>query len=313
MISTIFRQTRPVIYLVLIGFLTLYYWVGKAVDPDVSWNGGFAFSALGAFLLLILSIFLLGWMSNENKITEFNSMPLLFYSWSFVLLPETLSEPSVLGAQFLVMYSAYKLLSLRDDRKSVYVFYDSAFLLALATWFDPWASGFLLPLIISVFMHNRLQFRDWIALFSGLGSVALLLLCLGVLQGDAYTHFREYGVLIAGEDSRPWAQLGREHYLSWAFIALMALIAIVQIIRIGHQTSGRISPVRLIASYVFCCMLVMALNYGDSPIQVQYSFFAVGFFLARTLDAFSREKFREFFLLGLLVLPFIKLILNFFV
>jgi hypothetical protein len=57
----------------------------------------------------------------------------------------------------------------------------------------------------------------------------------------------------------------------------------------------------------------MALNYGESPIQVQYSFFAVGFFLARTLELVSREKFREFFLVGLLVLPFIKLILNFFV
>lgn len=309
MFSTTFRQTRPIIYLVLIGFLTLFYWVGRIVDVRSSWDSAFVVSAIGAFLLLILSVFLMGWMSNENKISEYYSMPLLFYVWCFVLFPVTLGEPSMLGGQFIVMFSAYKLLGIKDDKKSVYVFFDSGVLIMLASWFDPWSLVFLLPLFISILMHNRKQLKDWLALIAGMATIALIFYSIGVVRKDPLMLFRPYGAWLDNLARFPPLTEIKEHVYAWGFIILTSLLSVYHIIRAGHQTSGRISPVRLIASYIGSCLLLMVLNYADSDRQVLYSFFAVAFFLSRLFESFRSEKTREIILLSLLALPFIKLIL----
>jgi len=312
MISTIFRQTRPVIYLVLIGFLTVFYWTGRALDSSMGWTTADVFSSFGAFLLLVLSIFLLGWMANENRICEYQSMPMLFFAWCYVLFPDKLGASSVLGGQFIVMFSAYKLLGIKDNKKSVFVFFDAGALVMLASWFDPWALMFLVPLFISVLMHNRKQFKDWLALFSGVAAIGLLFFSIGTLRGDPWLLFKPYAAWLENIARFPVMDTGLDHYLAWGFILLMAVLGLFQMIRAGHQTTGRISPVRLIASYIFTCLLLMVLNYQESSRQVQYSFFASAFFLSRMFEAIP-EKPREYLLLLVLTLPFIRLILGLFI
>lgn len=311
MIYTMFRQTRPVIYLVLIGFLTVFYWVGRWIGPGMPWDTPNILRAIGAFMLLVLSVFLMGWMANENKISEFQSMPMLFYVWCLVLFPDVLDSPNTLGAQFILMFSAYKLLGLKDNRRSVYVFFDAGLLVALASWFDPWALIFIVPVLISVFMHNRRQSRDWLALIGGIVSMAMIFMSLGILQGDAWALFDPYRSWTEGIWRFPGGDYPIDHYLAWAFMVLVMGVGIFHIIRIGHQTSGRISPVRLLASFLLSTLLLMLMNYTGAVVQVQYAFFAAAFFISRSVEAINKEKTREIFLLLVLALPFIKLILEY--
>jgi hypothetical protein len=307
MISSFFNKTKPINYAVLLSFLFTYYWVSFFVLPQALeaepdwWLRGLA------AVLLLLTVVGVSLIIRQSKMTDNNSYPMLFY----VVLAATFAfcflDSNVVIANFFVMMSAYKLIYLNPEKNTALSFYNASLMLAIGALFDPMSILFMMAVGLGVYMNDKGQLKDWLALLAALITAVLW---LGVW------------LVVKGEDVGAGLNLWKEvtlldfRALDWnaygpllGFLVFVILLAVFINIRQGHQVVGKIIPLRLTSVYLFIGVVLFVLVGVERPETLQYCFFPACVVLAFYVESIRRAMWKEIFLVLVLLIPFITLIL----
>ena len=307
MISSFFNKTKPINYAVLLSFLFAFYWVSFFVLPQAFdaepdwWMRGLAAA------LLLLTVVGVSLIIRQSKMTDYNSYPMLFYvvlvaGFSFCFL-----DSKLVIANFFVMMSAYKLIYLNPEKNTALSFFNASLMLAIGALFDPMSILFMLAVGLGVYMNDKGQLKDWLALFAALITAVLWLGVWSVLNGQGL-----------GEGLNLWQEVSLFDYsaLDWntygpllGFLVIVILLAFFINIRQGHQVVGKIIPLRLISVYLFIAVLLFVLVGVERPSTLQYAFFPACVLLAFYAESIRRVLWKEIFLVLVLLIPFITLIL----
>ena len=103
MISSVFGKTKPINFIILLGFLFIFYWFvlfffyGQVYSPQEL--------LLRTLVLgvLIFGIFVVDFIVKRNQITGTNSFAILYYTLLIIVFPETLTDTNAIFCSFFLL------------------------------------------------------------------------------------------------------------------------------------------------------------------------------------------------------------------
>ncbi|MFL9845190.1 DUF6427 family protein [Flavobacterium rhizosphaerae] len=191
MLASIFGKSRPINYVIIGGLLLLCY-VLYIISGQPT--GGLLQISLftGLFLLLAASLFLTGFITRKNNLSRQNTYALFFLLLFFIQFPTTFVNNNVIIANFLILLSLRRLVSLQSLITPKEKIFDASFWIFIATLFHFWCILFIVLVYISIIFHAAGDYRNWIIPLIALFAATMLYAMVGLMIGhDFLEHLRQ--------------------------------------------------------------------------------------------------------------------------
>jgi len=189
MLASIFSKSRPINYVLMAGALVLFYIL--YLFKDTYWLNYYYLVAqkVGLFLLLGGTLLLTGFITLRNTLTRANSYALVLFLLFLVLFPTTLVNDTIVIANFFLLLSLRRLISLQSLVTPKEKIFDASFWIFAATIFHFWCIIYIVLVFISIVFHVSRDYRNWIIPFIAFFAVAILYIMVGLIIGhDFFTH-----------------------------------------------------------------------------------------------------------------------------
>ena len=189
MLASIFSKSRPINYVLMGGALVLFYIL--YLFKDTYWLNYYYLVAqkVGLFLLLGGTLLLTGFITLRNTLTRANSYALVLFLLFLVLFPTTLVNDTIVIANFFLLLSLRRLISLQSLVTPKEKIFDASFWIFAATIFHFWCIIYIVLVFISIVFHVSRDYRNWIIPFIAFFAVAILYIMVGLIVGhDFFTH-----------------------------------------------------------------------------------------------------------------------------
>lgn len=182
MIATIFGKSSPLNYLLLIGLLTLCFFMYQlGITTDAASYFEIA-QKTGLLLLLAFSLLITGFVTKRNELSKGSNYSILFFLSFLVLFPTVFANPEVIISNFFVLLAIRRLTSLQSLIAPKEKIFDASAWIFVASIFHFWSILFILLVFVSIILHVSRDYRNWllpyIALFAITGMFVLVALII---------------------------------------------------------------------------------------------------------------------------------------
>jgi len=186
MLASIFSKSRPINYVLIGGALVLFYVF--YLLKDMAWASSYflIIKKVGLLLLLGGSLLLTGFITLRNTLTRANSYALALFLFFLVLFPTTLINENIIIANFFLLLSLRRLISLQSLITPKEKIFDASFWIFAAAIFHFWCIIFIVLVFISIVFHVSRDYRNWIIPFIAFLAVSILYLMIGLMAGHQF-------------------------------------------------------------------------------------------------------------------------------
>ncbi len=165
MITSVFRKSTPINYLLILFITILSYGLYQ------SKHGIVAFSLIGiglkalVFITLMGSFFFTNFIIKKNGLSKDSTYTVFFFLVFLFFSPSILDNSRLIIANFFVLLALRKLISLHTLKASKEKIFDASLCIFIASLFHFWSILFILVVFISIFFHVGRDYRHWILPF----------------------------------------------------------------------------------------------------------------------------------------------------
>ncbi|MCF7566789.1 DUF6427 family protein [Sabulilitoribacter arenilitoris] len=307
MITSIFNKSKPinftiVFFITLLAFITLNV---KYVKAPIT--GSFFLTQSFLFFVCFFSILVLSFIVGKNSLTQRSNYEIVLYSLFLLALPQTLSNPDIIYANFFVLLGYRRIISLRSQTNVKKKLFDAAFWLAIAALFYFWSILFFVLIIVTLVLYTDNNIRHWLIPFSGLLTVFLITISISIICYDSY--FEIF-------NSLPEVSYNFSNYNSLQYVVIITMLfsfgswASIFYIKNIKQKKKAFRPsyyVVLFAVILGFLIIVFAPNKNGSEFLFLFSPLAI--IMANYIEIVQEKWFKELFLLVIIIVPFVILLL----
>ncbi|WP_282160157.1 DUF6427 family protein [Ulvibacterium marinum] len=312
MISSIFEKTKPINYVIVFGFLAVFYWLAhfllfsRGHDPEeLVWQ----LFVLGA---LLFSLFVVNFICHRNKITGTNSYALLFYAMLMLVFPETMTDSSAILCSFFLLLATRRIISLKSLRNIKLKIFDATIWIMTSSLFYNWAILYLLLVLAAIYIYEPKNIRNWLVPFAGIFTVFAIAYCVLILIEKPH---------LLGEHYKFSVNFNSQYFFDWnnstrliIYILATSLAALLAFIKLGKSGLGKIITMRLIALSFGIGIVLKILTTSENTYPVILTFFPAVVFMTNYLESIKRPNIKEIILMLSVFIPimvfFIGLILK---
>lgn len=306
MISSIFGKTKPVIYIILLGFLFLFYWfVHFYLFPQAPAPEELLYKML-IFAVLLFSIFILDFTIKRNKITKTNSYAILFYVLLMVVFPEVLTDDNAIWCNFFLLLAARRLLGMRTLKDIKLKIFDATLWILVASLFYDWTLFFLVLVYLVIYIYDSKNGRNWLVPFAAAVTVFLIVYSYLVLtdnHGFLERHYRFHFEFY----KEYFMRFGNSVKL-FTYTVVTLVAGILAFIKLRSSGSGKILSMRLMALYFVLGLGTVVLISTKNAYPVIVLFFPSVIFISNFVESVKRHKTREIVLMVSIAVPFLTLL-----
>lgn len=161
MLTSFFSKSRPINFVLVAVYMMCFYMIAN-------FKGLFSTSILsffketGIFILLILSVVMVNFISKRNELTSRNSYKTILFATFACLFLASLKNNDIIIANLLVLLSLRRVISLRSQRQTVQKIFDATFWICVASLFYFWSILFLFLVYFGVLFHEGYRFKSWL-------------------------------------------------------------------------------------------------------------------------------------------------------
>ncbi|MEI7508801.1 MAG: DUF6427 family protein [Flavobacterium sp.] len=165
MITSFFKKSTPINYSFL-GILTLVFFLLYQFHSITGANSSAGWiQKTGLLVLLFASIFLSNFIVKKNGLTKNSSYTILFYLLFLLFFPNILNNINLLLANFFILLSMRRLVSLQTLKAPKEKIFDAALWIFVASLFHFWCILFIILVYISIIFHVSRDYRNWLIPF----------------------------------------------------------------------------------------------------------------------------------------------------
>lgn len=300
MISSFFSKTKPITYVVLLLFLTAFYFLLQFLENHLSLSSKNLWPQLLAILALILSVFVIDDMVKREKITGQSSFAILFFVLLMLVFPQTLLENEMVWANLFVLLSIKKLLEAKEAKNLKHKIFDATLFLCVSSLFHKWTVLYFILVLFSLNTYGGKNAKNWMAPLMGVLAfliVAIAMLLLSDNEGFLSEHynFAEFGI----------ANLEALSILSLKkilFLVLMVGFAIFDLIKYRKKGGGKLIMMRMLLLYFVLVVPVLVLT-EETTNPILLAFFPAAVFLGNYMETIKRKRLKELVLIFFIALP----------
>lgn len=261
MITSIFKKSSILNYGLIIILLLVFFFIfqnsdlgSKMVENRITAN-----SLL--ITVLLSSFFLVNFIVKKNGLTKNSSYAILFFLLFFLLFPVAFTNSNLLLANFFLLLSMRRLISLQTLKAPKEKIFDASMWIFIASLFHFWCILFILLVYISIIFHVSRDYRNWLLPFVAFVTTAVVFL-------GAAIYF-----------DKTWI----DHVLNQAQMNFE-----LDYFTNNYQNAA-LSFYVVIALY-FLCAMVFSLTNRPLILQASYKKMIFGFLIGSTVFILSPEK-----------------------
>lgn len=189
MLTSFFGKSNPINYLILGVFIFAGYLLKVFVEGEMAISP-LSIAINGVFIVLsVLSMLLLDFIIRKNHLTKTNTFAILFFTCFLVMLPVIFLERNLLLANFFLLLSLRRIMSLRSDRNSSKKILDASIWASVASLFHFWGLLFFVPLWIAIIQKPNSNHKQMLIPFIGFLAVFILNTTYHLLVNDSFSWF----------------------------------------------------------------------------------------------------------------------------
>jgi hypothetical protein len=133
--------------------------------PTVNFTTGDLFSKIIVFLLLLLSFFLVNFISLKNALTQNDNYAILLFLVFILLFPSVLNNIKIVLSNVFLLLALRRLISLKTLSSSKEKIFDASFWIFLSAIFHFWSILYIILVFISIIFHSGKEYKNWILPF----------------------------------------------------------------------------------------------------------------------------------------------------
>ncbi len=305
MISSFFGKTKPINYIVLLGFLFLFYLGVQFLAQEQSYDLSGVILQILVLAILLFSFFVINFVVKRNKITGNNSFSLLFYVLLIVLFPETLLDNYAIGCSFFLLLALRRLISIRSMKNIKLKIFDATLWIAVASLCYNWAILYLLLVLAAIYIYEPKNIRNWLVPLAGLFVFFMILYSVTILAGNSNFLFEHYKFQLNLDSIRfvDLAKSGRRI----VYVVLISITGLLSFLKLSKVGVGKIVTLRLIALSFIIGLVLEVLMSGPDHHPLMVTFFPAVIFLTNYIESVKKANIKELLLMVAVALPFLVL------
>lgn len=191
MLTSFFGNSRPINFIIVAAYLTVFY-ITANFNVFFSSSPGIVLQEVGMLLVLILSVFMLNFISGRNELTGRNAYKSILFAGFLCMFPAALRNNDVILANLFLLLALRRLLSLRSQKEIVQKIFDATFWVGVASLFYFWSILFLFVVYVGVLVHVGHRFKNWLVPFIGILTLLSIVTSVDLLITDSFYTFSDW-------------------------------------------------------------------------------------------------------------------------
>ncbi|MGB5228747.1 MAG: DUF6427 family protein [Eudoraea sp.] len=304
MISGIFGKTKPINFILLLGFLFLFYWFVHFVLYENHYEPEqlvIKFVVLG---VLLFSVFIVDFIVKRNQITTTNSYAILYYTLLIVVFPEVLLDDNAVFCSFFLLLATRRLISLKSLKNIKLKVFDATIWTLIASLFYDWAILYLILVCIAIYFYEPKNIKNWLVPLTGILAIGIIAFCFLIITDNLDFLKNHYQFSFNVDIIAYWINSTK--------IVIYGIITIITgslvFIKMGKLGVGKIITMRLIAISLALGLMVTFLKTTNDTYPLLITFFPGAIFLAKYVELIKKATLREIVLMVSVVAPFLILV-----
>jgi hypothetical protein len=292
MITSVFSKSNPANFL-MVAFVVLIAFVVN--ESRLALSHQISFSFLNSFLkiiTLIFSLFLVNFVSKRNNLTKDNTFGFLYFGMFLIFIPQSLENVQVILANFFVLLSIRKVLSLKSLTAVKEKIFDASLWIFVASLFHFWSLLFILVVFVAILLHAASDYRNWFLPIIGFFTVFVLFSAYCMLTHtsliDYFTNRAQFDFSFKYFDSKiESAQLVLYLLVSIAFI-------VVYFFGIGKKPTSAQSNIFKVIFIWIIGLIIFAISPQKTNALLLFTFLSTSVFASEFLESTFSNWFKEF-------------------
>ncbi len=306
MISSIFGKTKPVNFIILLGFILFFYPIVHSYLLLRDFSDLNILEEVGVLAVLLFCVLIMDFIVKRNKLTGTNSFAILFFTLLLVAFPESLGDSNAILCTFFLLLSTRRILSIKSLREIKLKIFDASIWILVASLFYDWAILYLILVMAAIYIYEPKNIRNWLVLLSA--GVCFIIILVGFLTlfdnldfiFDHYNFYLDFRVILP-------IQIASSIKII-LYLILTVVLSVWAFLKLGKAGVGRIIMIRLVVLSFILGLLVNLLVIPNKSYAIMITFFPSVILIANYVESIKREKFREILLIVSITLPIIGFI-----
>lgn len=300
MLTSFFSKSRPINFILVAFYILVFYLLFNFSKLFLS-----AFPVIleetGVLLLILLSVFLVNFVSGRNELTGRNAFKTVLFGGFICMFPEVLRNNQVIISNLFVLLALRRIISLRSQRETIQKIFDATFWICIASLFYFWSILFLFLVYFGVLVHVGHRFKNWLVPIIAFLALLSLVTCGSLYFNDSFYTFSNWF-----QESNFDFTAYREPALLIPVAFLFALMLWSSFFYMGviqkASTTSKNSLFMVLLMLLLSLTLAVLAPTKDSS-ELLFSFAPLAIIVTNYFQATSDKWFREILLLLVVLLP----------
>jgi hypothetical protein len=307
MIASVFSKSKPLNF-VIVFFITLLAFViaNSGIDENTTILTLIAEEAK-FFFVCCASMLLLNFIVSKNNLTQKNNYEILLFSLFLLALPNTTGNGHMLLANFFLLLSLRRIITLRSQVDVEKKLFDAAFWVAIASLFYSWSILFFILIICSLLFYSDNKIKHWIIPFAGMASVFVITMSISIIWYDDF--FKLFNASF--DVSYDFNNYNSTRYLIVITMLLsFGLWSSIFYIKSVNQKKKAFRPAfKVILLAVFMGFLVVVIAPQKNGSEFLFMLAPLTIIITNYIETIQEKWFKGLFFGFLILVPFVLLLL----
>jgi Family of unknown function (DUF6427) len=261
MITSIFKKSTPINYILILFFSILFYGLYQIKHGIVEFSSiGIGTKAV-VFILLMGLFFFTNFVIKKNGLSKDSTYTVFFYLIFLLFFPSVFDNSKLIISNFFVLLGLRKIIALQTLNTPKEKIFDATICICIAALFHFWAILFLILVFLAIFFHVGRDYRHWFLPFLGFIAIVVVFM-MAALQFDktwiSYIFDSSKVSFSLDYFQNVYQNIAFSLYATTALFFVVSLISTLQYRPLMLQTSYK----KILIAFVIGCVI-----YAVSPIK----------------------------------------------
>ena len=302
MISSIFGQSKPINYIIILGFLFLFYGLLSAGELMQIESIESVLLHLIILSVLLFSVMVVNFIVKRNQISGTNDFTIFYYALLIILFPDVLQDSNAILSSFFLLLSMRRLISLKSLKNIKLKIFDATFWIVAGSLFYDWVLLFLILVFICIYVYEPKNIRNWLVPLVSMAAAFIIVYMFLILTGNTAFITNHYRFSFSTDSNILLSIQGSVKIFLYTLLVVLA--AIVSFIKIRKLGMGKIVTMRIITIAFFIGMLVTVFKSSETISPIMITFFPASILFTKYVEVIKKINIKEVTLILSLVVPF---------
>lgn len=186
MLTSFFRKSKPIQFLLLGVFMSIYFVLANFIVPNEVITWGYVAQKSGILLVYLVMMFIINFIVKRNEVTQRNTFTVILFALFTVLIWPILRDNQQLLAGFFLLLATRRIISLHSGTSIFKKIFDASFWVAISSLFFPPAILFIIVPFFGIMLYAPQEFKTWLIPWTAIFAVFILQTTYSLL---VYDHF----------------------------------------------------------------------------------------------------------------------------